>query len=246
MGKDFQNDNLPEARFATLLQQWVSAIVPKLKSTGSIYCFMGYEYFDLLKAELSKYLTFRRELIWHYQARGSKVTVKNYLPELDKILFFTKSSNYTFNVLRTKPSRHTIERYAKSTDVEGFVRYEKLPPSLKKKWKSKEQYTKSGRWNIYSGKPLGNLLIVPRVKVGHPEAKFDKHPTQKPEKLIEIFVKVSSNEGDLVGDFFAGSGTTPVVAKRLRRKYCGIEIEKKFYNIAMERLKATPTYESLF
>jgi len=62
------------------------------------------------------------------------------------------------------------------------------------------------------------------------------HPTQKPEKLLEIVIKASSDKGDLVLDPFMGSGTTAVVAKRLGRKWIGIEKEKKYINIAEARI----------
>ncbi len=64
-----------------------------------------------------------------------------------------------------------------------------------------------------------------------------EHPTQKPEKLIERIILASSNENDLVFDPFLGSGTTCVVAKRLKRKYLGFEINKKYYVLADKRLK---------
>jgi len=63
------------------------------------------------------------------------------------------------------------------------------------------------------------------------------HPTQKPEKLLEIIIKASSDKGDLVLDPFMGSGTTAIVAKRLGRKWIGIEKEAKYIKIAEARLK---------
>ena len=62
------------------------------------------------------------------------------------------------------------------------------------------------------------------------------HPTQKPEKLIEIIVLASSDEGDLVLDPFFGTGTTGIVAQKMGRKWIGIEMNKKYYKSAMERL----------
>ena len=63
-----------------------------------------------------------------------------------------------------------------------------------------------------------------------------EHPTQKPEKLIAKLVLASSNEGDLVFDPFLGSGTTSVVAKKLGRKYIGIEIDEGYASISEKRL----------
>ncbi|HQJ74819.1 MAG TPA: site-specific DNA-methyltransferase [Bacteroidota bacterium] len=62
------------------------------------------------------------------------------------------------------------------------------------------------------------------------------HPTQKPEKLIELIILASSNEGDIVLDPFFGSGTTGVVAQQLKRKWIGIEINLDYVNIAKNRI----------
>lgn len=63
------------------------------------------------------------------------------------------------------------------------------------------------------------------------------HPTQKSLKLMEELVKIHSNENDLILDCFAGSGTTLLAAKNLNRQFIGIEKEKKYYDICLERLK---------
>jgi DNA modification methylase len=59
---------------------------------------------------------------------------------------------------------------------------------------------------------------------------------QKPEKLMERIIKASSNEGDLVLDPFCGSGTVPVVCKRLNRNFIACELNENYCNIARERL----------
>jgi site-specific DNA-methyltransferase (adenine-specific) len=68
-------------------------------------------------------------------------------------------------------------------------------------------------------------------------AENTAHPTQKPEKLIAKLILASSNQGDLVLDPFAGSGTTAVVAKKLDRKYIGIEHNPLYCAWAEKRLE---------
>jgi len=63
------------------------------------------------------------------------------------------------------------------------------------------------------------------------------HPTQKPEQLIERLIKASSNEGMTVLDPFMGSGTTAVVSKKLKRNFIGFEIDKKYYDESLKRLR---------
>jgi len=64
------------------------------------------------------------------------------------------------------------------------------------------------------------------------------HPTQKPEKLLELIIRASSNENDIVLDPFFGTGTTGFVAKKLKRNWVGIEKNKDYINISKERLNA--------
>ncbi|HOM61566.1 MAG TPA: site-specific DNA-methyltransferase [Anaerohalosphaeraceae bacterium] len=63
------------------------------------------------------------------------------------------------------------------------------------------------------------------------------HPTQKPEKLLELIITASSNKGDVILDPFFGTGTTGVVAQRLRRCWVGIEKDKDYAHIAEKRIK---------
>lgn len=76
------------------------------------------------------------------------------------------------------------------------------------------------------------------------ERRFGKHPTQKPEQLLEQFIHLLSNEGDTVLDPFMGSGSTGVVAKRNRRKFVGIELNQEYFQNATERIEETISYET--
>ncbi|MEK5256599.1 site-specific DNA-methyltransferase [Paenibacillus sp. FSL F4-0125] len=76
------------------------------------------------------------------------------------------------------------------------------------------------------------------------ERRFGKHPTQKPEQLLQQFIHLLSNEGETVLDPFMGSGSTGVVAKRNRRKFIGIELNKEYFQNATERIKETKVYET--
>ncbi len=76
-----------------------------------------------------------------------------------------------------------------------------------------------------------NLLQIPNIK-------NKVHPTQKPVELMKILIENSSNEGDIVVDCFAGSGSTGVACLETGRRFFGCEIDKKFFDIAVERIKA--------
>ncbi len=71
------------------------------------------------------------------------------------------------------------------------------------------------------------------------------HPTQKPEKLLAKIILASTNENDLILDPFAGSGTTSVVAKKLNRAFCGIELDEKYCLLAEKRLALAETDKTI-
>ncbi len=88
----------------------------------------------------------------------------------------------------------------------------------------------------YEGQEISNLWLD--ISIVNPMAiEQEDFQTQKPEKLLERVIKASSNENDLVCDFFAGSGTTCAVAHKLKRKYIGIEMGEHFDSVILPRLK---------
>jgi len=99
---------------------------------------------------------------------------------------------------------------------------------------------KNGNWNDdfikKPNKQMRSVWAINTPKNG--EKKYGKHPTQKPEALLERIIFASSNEGDIVLDPFCGSGTTGVVAIRYKRKFVGIDSDKKYLDeLAIPRLK---------
>ena len=71
------------------------------------------------------------------------------------------------------------------------------------------------------------------------EKKEGKHPTQKPEYLLERIIRASTEEGMLVLDPFCGSGTTGVAARKLGRKFIGLEMQEDYIKISRRRLEKT-------
>ncbi|MBS3946836.1 MAG: site-specific DNA-methyltransferase [Dethiobacter sp.] len=68
------------------------------------------------------------------------------------------------------------------------------------------------------------------------ERKYGKHPTQKPVALMEFFIKILSNEGDMILDPFMGSGSTGVAAKKNNRNFTGMELSKNYFQMATRRI----------
>lgn len=94
--------------------------------------------------------------------------------------------------------------------------------------------TKTGTFN--NGGAMFHDFIETSV-TPNSERKYGKHPTQKPESLMQHFVEILSNPGDSILDPFMGSGTTGVVSKRAGRNFIGIELNSEYYNIAKSRIE---------
>lgn len=87
---------------------------------------------------------------------------------------------------------------------------------------------------INGGKQMKDIWTIGRAKKS--EKTHGKHPTQKPEELLERIILASSKVGDIICDPFNGSGTTGVIAKRLGRKYIGIDTNKDYLDLTIKRL----------
>lgn len=91
-----------------------------------------------------------------------------------------------------------------------------------------------------NGKQMRNLWII------NAKRHITPHPTEKPEELIERIILIGSKENDFILDPFMGSGTTGVVAKKHNRNFIGIELEKKYFDWAKNRIDKTPVMKSIF
>lgn len=91
---------------------------------------------------------------------------------------------------------------------------------------------------MYKGrnKQINNCGTSNLISVNNVKNKTHNHPTEKPVELMEILIKNSTNEGDLVLDPFVGVGSTPVACQNLKRNFMGCELDKVYFDTTMERL----------
>ncbi len=106
---------------------------------------------------------------------------------------------------------------------------------VRKGKKSKHFFDYDLMKRMNNDKQMKDVWIIGRPQ--KTEKIFGKHPTQKPEELIERMVLSSTKNNDLVLDMFSGSGTTGAVSIRNGRRYIGIESERKYYEIALNRIE---------
>jgi len=192
-----------------------------LKPIGSIYLHCdptASHYLKLIMDAIFGIKNFRNEIIWHYRRWIAPSKIFQRLHDI--ILFYTKTNDYTFNMLLTPYTKGSIER-KKSGILHRFKKGEK-PYLVSNKEIQTEGVSENDVWQI----PFVAPSAKERVGYG----------TQKPEKLLERIIKASSNEGDFVLDPFCGCGTTIAMAEKLRRKWIGIDISFLAINIMQNRL----------
>lgn len=195
------------------LESWLPRLLRTLKPTASVYICGDWRSSAAIHLVAERYLIVRNRITWEREkGRGSTTNWKNCSEDL---WFSTMSENYIFNVEAVKLRRRVIAPY---TDAEGNP----------KDWEK----TKNGDYRLTHPSNIWTDLTVPFWSM--PENT--DHPTQKPEKLLAKIILASSNEGDFVLDPFLGSGTTSVVAKKLGRKYVGIERDLAYCCLAEKRL----------
>ncbi len=202
------------ASYTEWLDSWFSKLIKVLKPNASIYFCGDWRSSTSIHILLEKYFLVRNRITWEREkGRGAKSNWKN---ASEDIWFATVSEKYTFNVENVKLKRKVIAPYV---DDKG----------VPKDWESMED----GNFRLTHPSNIWTDITVPFWSM--PENT--DHPTQKPEKLLAKIILASTNPGDFVLDPFLGSGTTSVVAKKLGRRYCGIEIDKTYCCLAEKRLE---------
>lgn len=195
------------------VDSFLSKLVRVLKPDASIYFCAEWKSSTSVHLVLDKYFKVRNRITWEREkGRGAKTNWKN---NSEDIWFCTRSDEYTFNPDAVKLKRKVIAPY-------------RLPNGDPKDWQKDE----NGSFRLTYASNIWTDISVPFWSM--PENT--DHPTQKPEKLVAKLILASTNEGDVVFDPFLGSGTTSVTAKKLNRKFVGIEADKEFACLAEKRL----------
>jgi len=166
---------------------------------------------------------FRNEIIWHYQTGGRQEN--SFSRKHDSIFWFSRSKNWLFDadavgVLRGAEKRNNMKR---GTDEDGRGFWSIKSAGKIYKYYDDEKITPPDVWS-----DISHMQQHDPQRVGY--------PTQKPEALLERIIKASSNEGDLVADFFCGSGTTAAVAEKLGRKWITSDLGKFGIHTTRKRL----------
>ena len=191
-----------------------------LKDTGSIYLHCDPTMSHYLKILLDIVFgeqNFRNEIIWWYSTGG--VSKNRFSKKHDVIFYYVKNDKeFLFNSLQEKSYTKSKSRKA------GVINYGGGEAEFFQDDK--------GVYNIVNMKDTWNISYI-----GSTHSERTGYPTQKPLALLERIIQASSNEGDIVLDPFCGCATTCIASEKLNRKWIGIDVSVKAYELVKERLK---------
>lgn len=204
---------MSDAEYYDYTEKWILSIEPLLKDNASIYVCCDWNSSMIIGQVLKKYFHIQNRITW--QREKGRGAMSNWKNGMEDIWFATKSKNYTFNVEAVKVRKKVIAPYK----VDGKP----------KDWEE----TESGNFRNTYPSNFWDDISIPYWSMPENTA----HPTQKPEKLLAKMILASSNAGDVVLDPFLGSGSTSVTAKKLGRKYVGIEKNEQYCVWAEKRLE---------
>jgi len=210
------------SKYAEWFESWLVKLLPALKNNASVYVCSEWYSSTAIHLVLEKYLKVRNRITWERgKGRGAKRNFKN---AAEDIWFATVSDDYVFNVDDVKLKRKVIAPY---TDTNGTP----------KDWLD----TFKGRFRLTHPSNLWNDITVPFWSM--PENT--DHPTQKPEKLMAKLILASTNRNGFIFDPFAGVGSSLVAAKKLNRRFLGVEIEKEYCLLGVKRLHLAELNKSI-
>ena len=203
-----------------------------LSDKGSIYVHVDWHAGDYVKILLDDVFgkgNLKNEIIWAYRIQG--VGKKLWARKHDNIFFYSKTDNYTFHpekedVIYEKPFIDTVKVEPDLT-ILSEKQKEEIYNSVKNNIPLKDKYKTLLFNKYYSNVFVRDVWDCDSTKpIISGSSEYLDYKTQKPEGLLERIIKASSNEGDLVCDFFGGSGTTAAVAERLGRRWITCDIGK--------------------
>lgn len=207
-----------DAAYIEYVRSWLPKVMELLKPNGSVYICCDWKCTSAIYQVLSECAVVKNRITWQREkGRGAKTNWKN---AMEDIWFGVADDNdYYFDVEAVKQKRRVIAPYKEDGKA--------------KDWEE----TDEGKFRLTHPSNFWDDISIPYWSM--PENT--DHPTQKPEKLVAKLILASCPADGIVFDPFLGSGTTSVVAKKLGRHYCGVEINEEYALLAAKRLRIADT-----
>lgn len=212
LGKDYGNDSDKQAaqEYLAWTEQWIDAVLPKLKPNGSLYIFLTWRYSPEIFVMLKQRMTMINEIIWDRRVPSMGGSTRSFTSVHDTVGLFVNAKNYYFDLDSVRIPYDAATKKARSRSIFVGAKWLELGHNPKDLWSVSRLHKED----------------VERVE----------HPTQKPLAIIERMVRASCPEGGLILDPFMGSGTTAIAAKRCGRRFVGFELNADYCNIIAQRL----------
>ena len=255
--KMLETTALPKSYISYLVKMSIRCWYMKemLKDTGSLYFHCDptmSHYIKIILDYIFGIENFKNEISWlrTFNTGSNKARANHFGKNHDIIFWFTKGYSYKFNSdLMIEPfTENDLKRY-KNDDHDGngpyywntlshHNQYEKFLKIGRSRWKEGKKHPQYKQYlnDTKGGKVLGDFWSNIPIMGGSSKERLG-YPTQKPEKLLERIILASSNEGDLVADFFMGGGTTIAVSNKLNRKFIGADINIRALQLTQKRLE---------
>lgn len=223
-GAKAYNDKKLGAEFIEFIRRRLILAREILADDGSIFVHLDQKmghYIKIVMDEVFGKNNLKNEIIWFYPSGGDKT--KYFQRKHDVILYYSKTSNYYFDqnaamVPYTEKQRKRFKEYDEET--QRYFYWNVNPRGERVKTYLKDGIIDYDVWNIGI------------------DASKNKYPTQKPEQLLKRIIETTTQKGDIVMDFFCGSGITAEVAEKLGRKWITCDIGKlSFYTVQRRILK---------
>ncbi len=201
---------------------WIDELIPKLKQNGSLYIFnTPYNCAFILQHLVYHGLDFQNWITWD-KRDGMGGARRRFSNGQETILFFTKGKKHTFNFDDVRVPYESVARI-KHAEKKGILKNGK-------RWYPNPNGRLCGEvWHITSARHKNKVNGKVR-KLGH--------ATPKPLELIERIMKASSNKGDLVLDFFVGTGTTALAANKLGRNFICSDGSEEYVALSRSKLES--------
>jgi DNA modification methylase len=224
-----------------------------LKPTGSFYLHCDPTMSHYLKIECDLIFgekNFRNEIIWKRSTSGSSKSIaQRFGSDHDVIFYFAKSEAHRFNKIYLPYPKSEIDKRFKKSDEKGRYKDAELATYSQE---TLEQLIAEDRLIVNPGGKYRYKIYLDKIKgviaddiwtdifpINSMAMERLGYPTQKPEALMERIIKASTNEGDLVADFFCGCGTTIAAAQKLNRNWIGSDISHLAVKLISKRLVDT-------
>jgi DNA modification methylase len=200
------------------LQERATEMRRALRPSGVLYVHCDWHAGHYIKVMLDGVFgidAFQNEIIWTYGLGAANAT-RHFLRKHDTIFVYRRSARSTFNLVRGDVTAAMLAKYCHEDERGRYM------------------MSRGRRYYLKGGKPLDSVWSIPAIAATSSERLG--YPTQKPEALLERIILASSNPGDVVADFFCGSGTTAAVAQRLGRCWIACDEREAAVELTARRL----------